>query len=149
MRSAVGTIAVVLALLGAGTAQGASLERVGGFEAPIYLTSDPGKAERLFVVERQGIIEEAGNGAVTNLADLRSVVSCCEGERGLLSVAMAPDFDTSGRLFVDYTGKEVPGEIHVAELRASGGVAPLSSLRNLLPLREGILSRIAARADEE
>ena len=123
-----------MALLGAGTAQAASLERVGGFEAPIYVTSDPGKADRLFVVERQGIIAEAGNGAVTDLADLRSVVSCCEGERGLLSVALAPDFDSSGRLFVDYTGEEVPGEIHVAELRVSGNVAPISTLRNMLTI---------------
>ncbi len=62
------------------------------------------------------------------------MVRCCDGERGLLSIALSPDFDTSGRLYVDYVGEEEPGEIHVAELRANGSQAPASSLRNVLTI---------------
>jgi hypothetical protein len=132
------TVAVVAALLtfvlGAGIAQGATLQQIGGFEEPIYVTSDPGNANRLFVVERAGRISTVQEGKVSVFADLRADVSCCGGEQGLLSIALAPDFDTSGRLFVDYVGKEAQPEIHVAELRASGATAPLTSLRQILTI---------------
>jgi hypothetical protein len=131
----VGTLFVALAALAfGGTAQAATLQSIGNFAEPIYVTSDPGNANRLFVVERAGQIVEVENGAVTEFADLRSVVGCCAGEQGLLSIALAPDFDTSGRLFVDYTDRPEPGSIHVAELRASGASAPIGTLRNLLTI---------------
>ncbi len=123
-----------LAALGAGTAGAATLQSIGRFEAPIYVTSDPGNPERLFVVERAGEVVEATSGTQRTFADLRSLVGCCNGEQGLLSVAFANDFDSSGRLFVDYTDQAEPGSIHVAEMRASGNVAPLASLRNLLTI---------------
>jgi glucose/sorbosone dehydrogenase len=115
-------------------AQAASLQPIGSFDDPIYVTSDPGNAERLFVVEREGQIELVQSGSVKVFADLSSVVSCCEGERGLLSIALAPDFDTSGLFYVDYTGKEAPGEVHVAELHAVGNSAAIGTLRNVLTI---------------
>jgi Glucose / Sorbosone dehydrogenase len=127
-------VAMLLAGLWSASAQALSLQQVGSFEEPIFVTSAPNNPDRLFVVERQGRIVEVENGARTVFADLRSVVNGA-GEGGLLSIALAPDFQTSGRLFVYYTGKEkTPAEIHVAELTASGGAAPLSSLRNLLTI---------------
>jgi Glucose / Sorbosone dehydrogenase len=60
------------------------------------------------------------------------VVDCCGNERGGMSMAPAPDFDRSGRFYVFYTGKEAPGEIHVAELRADGDSADIGTLRNVL-----------------
>lgn len=115
-------------------ASAASLSLVGTFEQPTYVTSDPGNAEELFVVERGGQIVLVTGGVAKPFADLSSVVACCDGDSGLFSIALAPDFDSSGRLFVDYTGKEGPGEIHVAELRATGDSAPMSSLRNVLTI---------------
>jgi glucose/arabinose dehydrogenase len=132
---AAGTIALTLALLGASSAHALTLQQVGGsFEQPIYVTSDPGNPNRLFVVERTGEIELVQGGSVSTFADLSSVVSCCEGERGLLSMALAPDFDSTGRFYVDYTGEEIPGEIHVAEMRAVGNSAAIGTLRNLLTI---------------
>jgi hypothetical protein len=129
----VAVLAALLSLvLGAGIAQGATLQQIGGFEEPTYVTSDPGDPNRLFVVERAGRIEQVQEGSVSVFADLREVVSCCGGEQGLLSIALAPDFDAFGRLFVDYIGKEPDPQIHVAELRAGGGTAPLSTLRQIL-----------------
>ncbi len=128
-------LTVCLALLSAAAAGAATLEPIGSFAAPIYVTSDPGNGNRLFVVERGGLVEQVEDGTVTTFADLRAQVGCggaCEnGERGLLSIAMAPDFDSSGRFFVDYTS-ELDGSINVAEMRAAGGSAPISSLRPLL-----------------
>jgi glucose/arabinose dehydrogenase len=131
---AAGIVAASLALFGATSAQALTLQQVGSFEQPTYVTSDPGNADRLFVVERKGKIKEVDGGTISTFADISGLVSCCEGERGFLSIALAPDFDTSGRLYVDYTGKEEPGEIHVAELVASGSTAPIGSLRKVLTI---------------
>jgi hypothetical protein len=117
-----------------GTAHALTLQQIGaGFEQPVYVTSDPGNPNRLFVVERKGTIALVQNGEVKPFADISSEVSCCEGERGLLSIALAPDFDSSGRFFLYYTGKLEPGEIHVAQMVASGNSAATSTLRDVIP----------------
>lgn len=120
-----------------GTAHALTLQQIGGdFEQPVYVTSDPGNPERLFVVERKGQIMLVQNGEVRPFANIGGVggaVLCCEGERGLLSIALAPDFDLSGRFFLYYTGKEEPGEIHIAEMTASGNSAASSTLRDVIP----------------
>ena len=133
-----GKLGVVVALLlgvWCASAQALTLQQIGPkFEEPMYVTSDPSNPDRLFVVERAGTIRLLEGGVSRPFADISAVVSCCDGERGLQSVAISPDFATSGRLFVFYTGKEVPGEIHVAELRSIAGTAPLGTLRNLLTI---------------
>ena len=139
MIRAAGIVAVSLALLGASSAQALTLQRVGGsFDQPTYVTSDPGDAGRLFVVEREGTIELVEGGVTSEFADLSSEVDCagsCVGERGLMSIALAPDFDASGRLYVDYANN-VDGTIHIDELTAEPGGkhAQLSSLRPLLSI---------------
>ncbi|HYQ77552.1 MAG TPA: PQQ-dependent sugar dehydrogenase [Solirubrobacterales bacterium] len=116
------------------SAQALTTQSIGSFDRPIFLTSAPANPDRLFVVERDGRIIEVENGNRTVFADISSLVDPT-GEGGLLSIALSPDFQSSGRLFVDYTGKEEdPAEIHVAEMVASGGSAPLSSLRNLITI---------------
>jgi Glucose / Sorbosone dehydrogenase len=125
---------LLVAAIWANGAQALSLQQIGSFKEPIYVTSDPGNPERLFVVERGGAILLLQNGEVKPFADISSVVSCCVGERGLLSIALAPDFDSSGRFFLDYTGKVgEPGEIHVAEMVAGGNSAALTTLRDAIP----------------
>jgi hypothetical protein len=121
-----------LALPGGATA--ARLQSLGTFNQPMFVSSDPANPNRLFVVQRQGVIKLVQPGSSTNFADLTSVVRCCDGERGLLSMAPSPDFAQTGLFYVDYTGNDGPGNIHVAELRASGDSAPISSLRNLLTI---------------
>jgi len=134
---AAGKACVAVALLcglWTASAEALTLQSIGNFEGPIYVTSAPSNPDRLFVVERQGRIVQVENGTRTVFADLRSIVND-DGEGGLLSIALSPDFQSSGRLYVYYTGKEkTPAEIHVAEMRASGGIVPLSSLRNLLTI---------------
>jgi hypothetical protein len=132
---AVGKLVPVLLLVAAiwaSSARALTVQQVGNFDEPIYLTSDPGNPERLFIVERQGTILLLENGELKPFADVRSAVSCCEGERGLLSIALAPDFDSSGRFYLDYTGKKEPGEIHVAEMVAGGSSAASSTLRDVI-----------------
>jgi glucose/arabinose dehydrogenase len=141
IRAAAATIALLLALLGASSAHALSLQPVGTFSHPIYVTSDPGNAGRLFVVEREGTIELVEDGIVSQFANLSSVVGCegsCDGERGLMSIALSPDFDRGGRLYVEYAN-DADGTIHVDELvakkeRDGGELADISSLRPLLSI---------------
>jgi glucose/arabinose dehydrogenase len=122
-------ILVGAAIYGSGVADAATLQPIGNFEKPIYVTSDPGNPDRLFVVERGGRIKKVEGGSVTTFADLTSIIGCGVGvcgesgnERGLLSIALAPDFAATGRFYVDYA-QNTTGEIHVAELVAPGGSA--------------------------
>ncbi len=133
MKRVIAALAFVIALLGAGGAQAASLQPIGGFESPTYVTSDPGNPNRLFVVERSGRVKLVENGTISVFAELHSVVGCCNGDTGLYSIALAPDFDTSGRFYLAYSGTEAEPKIHVAEMTAIGNTAPLSSLRDVLP----------------
>jgi hypothetical protein len=124
---------VILSLsMAAGTAHALTLQQIGaGFEEPIYVTSDPGNPERLFVVERGGTVVLVQNGTVKPFATVPKSALSTAGEGGLLSIALSPDFDFSGRFFLDYT--DSAGRIHVAEMVAAGESAPSSSLRDVIP----------------
>lgn len=141
LSRAAGILALAIGLLIAlaGGAQAANLQTVGsGFDEPIFLTSAPANPDRLFVVERKGrIVEVSPDGSRSVFADLRTTVGCeddCGGERGLLSIALSPDFASSGRFYVYYGEDQGAGDIHVAEMIASATFAPLGTLRNLLTI---------------
>ena len=85
--------ALFLALWAAPRAPALTLNPIGNFEAPTYVTSEPNDPDRLLVTERLGKIELVDHGKVSTFADLTSLVGCqpsgCEGERGLMSLAAA------------------------------------------------------------
>jgi len=127
-------LALCLAAAGvcAGPAAAASLVPAGSFAKPIYLTSDPVDPNRLFVAEREGRVVVPGPGRPVLFADLTDLVLCCESERGLLSIALAPDFPASGRFYAAYTGTAeatvggpevvaTPGDVHLDAFRHAGG----------------------------
>ena len=115
-------MAAALVLLGAGSAQAAlSLQSVGNFAKPIYVTSHPEDAGLLFVAEREGTIQLVDGGTRKEFVDLSSVIGCagsCESERGLMSIALSPDFEQDGRLFVFYAD-DVDGDLHIGRLTAA------------------------------
>ena len=127
-------VAVLLAGLWCASAQALTLQRVGPeFDKPIYVTSDPSNPDRLFVVERKGTIRLLESGETKLFADISSLVSCCTSEQGLQSIALSPDFATSGRFFVSYSGEDA-GSLHIAEMRSIGSTALSSTPRNLLTI---------------
>ena len=87
------------------------------FTAPLYLTHAGDGSGRLFVLEQGGIIRIVRDGSVTPVAylDVTDVLSS-GGERGLLGVAFAPDFESSGRLYINYTDRR--GDTVVARYTA-------------------------------
>jgi hypothetical protein len=122
-------IAVVF-VFGCGSAGAASLRPVGDFEQPVYITSSPTNPERLLIVEREGKVVEAGPAGTRQLFDLTELVSCCDVERGMLSIAPAPDFESSGRIYATYTGTSLAGgaegDVHLDSFRPDpGGGAPI------------------------
>ena len=99
-------------------ARGVRLARVGRFEAPVYVTAPPGDRRRTFVVERGGTVRIAAAGRVLArpFLDL-SRSTTTDGERGLLSLAFAPDYERSGLLYTYSTDRQ--GAIRIDEWRRS------------------------------
>ena len=124
----------LLSLLWAADARALSLQPIGSFNQPVYVTSDPRDPNRLFVIEREGTIKLVQGGSVRTFIDLSSVVRCCGGEQGLMSMAVASNFGTTGKIYVDYTGEDGPGNIHIDELTAVGDVADPLSRRSVLTI---------------
>jgi len=95
---------------------------VGGLDAPVHLTSPPLDPRRLFIVEQPGTIRVVEDGFLlpTPFLDIQDEVRY-GGERGLLSLAFHPDYESNGRFFVNYS-REPDGDTVVA--RYEVGVDP-------------------------
>ena len=73
---------------------------------PTYVTSPPGDARRLFVVEQAGRMRLIDDGAaLPHPVPGHLALVLDGGERGLLSMAFAPDYATSGRFYVYFTDR--------------------------------------------
>lgn len=95
---------------------GVALERIGEFDSPVFLAQAPGE-RALYVVEQEGrVVRLDSQGRRSVFLDVTGKVSCC-GEQGLLSIAFAPDYRRTGRVYVDYTDRD--GDSRVVEYRRS------------------------------
>jgi glucose/arabinose dehydrogenase len=91
---------------------------IGAFASPVFVTAPRGDERRVFVVEQAGRIMVVRNGRklARPFLDIRSRVGA-GGERGLLSMAFAPDYGTSRRFYVYYTDNR--GDSRLVEFRAA------------------------------
>jgi glucose/arabinose dehydrogenase len=105
--------------------------RVGTFSEPTYVTAPPGDRRRLFVVEQRGTIRVVHRGRKRKrpFLDIRGRVQA-GGERGLLSMAFAPNYRKSRRLYVYYTDND--GDIRVVEFKGRRNRARKGSARTVL-----------------
>jgi len=96
------------------SAGGVELVPVGSFASPVYVTAPPGDERRVFVVEQDGLVKvvRGGRELAEPFLDVRSLTEG-GGEQGLLSMAFAPDYASSGRFYVFYTDDE--GDERVVE----------------------------------
>jgi len=108
-----------------------SLEKIGDFDQPTYIAQAPG-TDDLYVVERDGRLRIVRSGeALSDPALDISDQVVAEGEQGLLSVAFPPDFQTSLRLYLYFTGNDQ--DQYVVEYRArEDGSVDEGSARQLL-----------------
>jgi glucose/arabinose dehydrogenase len=113
------------------------LKRIGSFSSPVYVTAPRGDRSRLFVVEQRGRVRVLVNGREQGqpFLDISSIVQA-GGERGLLSMAFAPNYARSGRFYVYFT--DHTGDIRIRQYRRSSGnanVADPGSGRNVIRIR--------------
>jgi hypothetical protein len=128
MRPALLTAALLLTLA-APAAAAPQLVDLGTFDRPLYVTSPPGD-QRIFVVEKGGVIKLVGGGT---FLDISGSVDGTASERGMLSMAFSPDYASDGLFYVDYT--DTGGDIRVVEYKRSASnpnVADPSSARPVL-----------------
>ena len=91
---------------------------VSGFQSPIAFVQDPTDRTVQYVVQQTGRIRVVRNGAVlpTDFLNLTSSIKS-GGEQGLLGLAFAPDYASSGRFFVNFTN--TAGDTVIARFRRS------------------------------
>jgi glucose/arabinose dehydrogenase len=92
----------------------------GDFGQAVYVTQPPGNDSDLYVVDRTGKVDIVRDGSKLDepFLDISSKVST-EVEQGLLSIAFAPDYESSGVFYAYYTDKD--GNQNVVELKRSAG----------------------------
>src|SRR5262245_34544925 len=90
--------------------------------SPVCIASPPGETNRLFIVERDGVIV-----VITNLAnptrtvfmDISGRVTEADDERGLLGLAFHPDYATNHKFYVYYTGQATNGTSGMHDILSS------------------------------
>ncbi|HXV34738.1 MAG TPA: PQQ-dependent sugar dehydrogenase [Gaiellaceae bacterium] len=114
-----------------------AVELARGLDRPVHAAAAPGEPGRLYVAGQGGVIQVVDDGRIRPepFLDLGNLVTTGPkgepaAEQGLLSLAFAPDYATSGRFYVDYTDRD--GDVRVVEYRARDGVADPASARTLL-----------------
>lgn len=107
-----------IALLGAAWQAEAVITRevvATGLASPVHVTAPPGDTDRIFVVQRGGLIRIINKATSTVLAtpflnvnDSPNTNVDTQGEGGLLSMAFHPNYSSNGFFFVYYT-TNIPG----------------------------------------
>ena len=115
-RALVVAIAAFVVVPGAAHAATVTLAKLGDFSSPVYVTAPLGDTSRVFVVERPGTIKVVKDGATTTFLDITPSVLSGD-ERGLLSMAFALDYSTSGLFYVYYTANTPTGQVTIEEHR--------------------------------
>ena len=113
------SVCVLLAFLTLTAEAGAQIRAravASGFTFPVAVVHDPIDRTLQYVVEQAGRIRIIRSGSVlaNDFLNLASFVTS-RGEQGLLGLAFAPDFATSGRLYVNFTNTS--GDTVVARFR--------------------------------
>jgi glucose/arabinose dehydrogenase len=119
-----------------GAAAAVRLQNVGTFDEPVYVTAAPGDDGRLFVVEKNGAVRVVRDGRTlaTPFLDVGDKLTT-GSEQGLLSIAFAPDYASSGLFYIFYT--DTDGDETVVEYkRRSADVADPGSARRLLAVSD-------------
>jgi glucose/arabinose dehydrogenase len=105
-----------------------TLAQVGTFTRPVYVVAPPRDTRDVYVVERGGTVRLLVDGVRrgTPFLDIRNLVQTSdskEDERGLLSIAFAPDYVHSGRFYAYYTSEKPPaarpGDLVIDEFHRS------------------------------
>jgi glucose/arabinose dehydrogenase len=131
---------------------------LSGFSFPLFMTHAGDGTNRLWVVEKSGLVKLVVGGVVRPTPYLDLVDSVIDvSEQGLLGLAFHPQYEANGRFFVYYTANATPGsvgnntlvEYHVDETNPK--IANPVPVRTLLSGPPGhlLLRRLLQRQDLE
>ena len=136
-----GSIAIAVCLLSLGATERAAAQikttpYASGFMTPVAFIQDPTDRTVQFVVQQNGRIRVVRNGTVlaTDFLDLTSQI-VSGGEQGLLGMALAPDYATTGRFFVNFTN--TAGDTVVARFKRSAANVLVADATSRFDLRWG------------
>jgi glucose/arabinose dehydrogenase len=119
VRRGIRGIPAILALLlqaAPAAAQLHSTQFVSGLTNPVAFVQDPSDATVQYVVQQGGRIRVVHNGTLQSTDFLNVTSSIVSGgEQGLLGLAFAPDYATSGRFFVNFNNPN--GDLVVARFK--------------------------------
>src|SRR5437868_905013 len=84
-----------------------------GLNTPVYVTNAGDSSNRLFIVEKGGVVKiyDGNSLLATSFLDIRKLIST-GGEQGLLSIAFHPQYKTNRYFFIYYTN--TAGEVTIA-----------------------------------
>jgi glucose/arabinose dehydrogenase len=115
------SILFLTVLVACGSAQDSRfVEVVNGFQAPVGMANAGDGTGRLFVVEKGGYVRIISYGQILPepFLDLSQVITPeAATEQGLLGLAFDPNYESSGRFFVNYT--DAGGDTVIARYRVS------------------------------
>ena len=126
------TLSVIFLFLSAYSQPAIGVELVAsGFNEPVDIAC--AGDERLFIVERQGIIKILNpDNTVSTFLNIDALVGSAGGEQGLLGLVFHPDYASNGNFYVNYTDNL--GDTHISRFTVSvdPDVANAGSEMNLL-----------------
>jgi glucose/arabinose dehydrogenase len=105
---------------------------VDGLSQPVQALAPPGE-DRLLIAEQGGLVRSFENGSLSDLLDIRDQV-VFSGERGLLSIAVHPDYPADRRLFAWYYGTD--DSTHLVEYDIAADLGSASSPRTVLSVAQ-------------
>ena len=110
------------------------------FSRPIYLFHAGDSTDRIFVVEKSGIIKVFINDPLVSQAkiflDIHSQVNASPSEAGLLSVAFHPDYSENGLFYVYYNFGDLFSRVSEFKVSADPDFADTTSERILFELKQ-------------
>jgi glucose/arabinose dehydrogenase len=130
-------LTAAIAALAAGTAAKAqpltTVRLQTGLIRPLFVTAPPGDKDRLFIVEQRGSGGVANQAAIRilnlatntiNVAPFLTVSPVTTGsEQGLLGLAFAPDYATTGRFYISYTNTAAQNVVARGTVSANPDIA--------------------------
>jgi glucose/arabinose dehydrogenase len=100
---------------------GVGLERITGFDLPMYVARAPGVLRTIYVVERGGTVRAVVGGVEQPqpFLDVASLITA-NGEGGLLSIAFDPDYRANGLVYAYYAN--AAGDIELDEFKTTSDI---------------------------
>lgn len=111
---------------------------LSGLDDPVFVTHAGDGSQRLFIVEKPGIIRIMADGKLLPrpFLDISNRVRSSGSEQGLLGLAFPPNFSDTGYFFVNYTGRDDGTVVARFQVSADPNLADASSQFTVLQIAQ-------------